>query len=65
MSATKKEFDSKLKETLNAHWTYINGLLEVHGVKKSTLKKISYHYQTAFIHGYKHGFEDALEEVEK
>ena len=43
------------------HWNYIDKLLELHAVEKELRDIISYHYKTAFIHGYKHAMEDINE----
>ncbi len=45
----------KLKKKLvNKHWAYIEQMLKIHGEKKSVIKKIKFHYKTAFKHGWKH-----------
>jgi len=44
----------KLKKLINKHWGYIEALLKAHNEDKKTIKKIKYHYKTAFVHGYKH-----------
>ena len=43
------------KEQADAHWKYVGVLLEHAGVKDVRL--IEYVYQTAFIHGWRHGVE--------
>ena len=44
------------------HWRYIGALLESHGEEESTLATAKFHYNTAFIHGYKHACEDQINE---
>ncbi len=58
---TKKRItpDKKLAE---AHWGYIKNLLIQHNVNLDEIERIGFHYQTAMIHGYKHGWADAMEE---
>ena len=40
------------------HWVYIEELLRTHREKQEVIEMISFHYQTAFIHGWKHAKED-------
>jgi hypothetical protein len=44
-------------ELIEEHWKYIEDLLRVHGV--DNLELVGWHYKAAFLHGYKHGREDA------
>ena len=44
----------ELKLLVNEHWAYIEKLLKAHGEDEATIKKIKYHYKTAFRHGWKH-----------
>lgn len=46
------------KELAEAHWRYIESLLNAHGSNPNIMELIEFHYNTAFIHGYKHGQED-------
>ena len=39
------------------HWGYIQGLLLAHRVDEEFIEMIGFHYQTAFIHGWKYGEE--------
>jgi len=41
------------------HWRYISSVLDAHRINDEEINVIGHHYQTAFIHGYKHGQEDA------
>ena len=43
------------------HWEYLNNVLLIHGLEKSDINTIGYHYRTAFIHGYKHGLQDSIQ----
>ena len=44
----------KLKRLIDNHWAYIEKLLKAQGEDKKTIKKIKFHYKTAFEHGWKH-----------
>ncbi len=44
-----------------AHWKYVEGLLELHGVDAEDVEIIGWHYRSAMVHGYKHGVEAAKE----
>ena len=40
------------------HWNYIKAILVIHGFADDySLNLIGFHYQTAFVHGFKHGVE--------
>jgi hypothetical protein len=41
-------------ELIDDHWSYIEELLKIHGEDEAVIKKIAYHYRTAFAHGLKH-----------
>jgi len=53
---------------LDEHWEYVEGVL-VNGqpvneeINIARLTEIRYHYRTAFIHGYKHGIQDVIEQI--
>lgn len=51
---------TKAEKLAGDHWQYIASLLECHQVTDWKLEAIKFHYTTAFVHGYKHGTEDAL-----
>ena len=46
------------------HWGYIRTLLEIHNTNTYTIEKVGFHYRTAFIHGWKHGKEEAESDKE-
>ena len=48
------------KELTQEHWKYIEDVLINHGIPDSELERIGFHYRTAMIHGYKHGYADAI-----
>ena len=52
---------TRAKELAEAHWAYIRGILEAHGIEEKKIKEAAYHYPTAFVHGYKHAIEDIKE----
>lgn len=56
---TEKRYDEKqeLIRLAHEHWLYISDLLHVHELSKSEIKRIGFHYKTAFMHGYKHAME--------
>jgi hypothetical protein len=45
------------EEETEAHWKYIEQLLKVHGEVDETIVKIKFHYKSAMVHGYKHGYK--------
>ncbi len=49
---------NRAKQLASEHWSYIAGLLTVHGMTDNEIAQCAYHYQTAFVHGYKHAVED-------
>lgn len=55
----------KAKQLAEAHAGYIESLLEAHGEDKEVIEKILFHYKTSFIHGFKHGQEELLEEQKR
>jgi len=50
----------QVEKLAEAHWNYIKDLLLNHKINKSYTEQIGFHYKTAFIHGYKHGQEDLV-----
>lgn len=50
---------SKAAELAEAHWSYVRDVLKAHVVDNKTINTVKFHYITSFIHGYKHGVEDA------
>jgi len=46
------------KKLADEHWSYIESLLQTHCEDSDVIKKIKFHYKSAFIHGYKHAMED-------
>jgi hypothetical protein len=40
------------------HWGYIEGLLRIHGENEQVIEKIKFHYESAFVHGWKHCKEE-------
>lgn len=57
--------DETSKKLANDHWNYIKSLLEIHEESEEVITKSGFHYQTAFIHGFKHGVEWIKEQKEK
>jgi hypothetical protein len=55
--------NQELCALINAHWEYVNSLLEAHGVDDDERDIISFHYMSAFEHGYKHAARDIADEV--
>lgn len=54
--------EDKGTELGEAHWTYIEQLLKVHGEDEKTIEKIKFHYIQAMKHGYKHGLNGHAQE---
>ena len=50
------------KELADEHWKYIKSVLLNHKIELPELMRIGFHYRTAMIHGYKHGWFDAMKE---
>ena len=50
---------NRAEELAEAHWKYIEAVLNNHGVDPNLIDRVGYHYITAMIHGYGHGVEDA------
>ena len=55
----------KAKELAEAHWNYIKAVLTNHKMTPDEIDRIGFHYRTAMIHGYKHGWVDAMDELGK
>ena len=53
---------TRVRELAEAHWGYIEKLLYVSGVQDQEIERIGFHYKTAMIHGYGHGWENAKNE---
>jgi hypothetical protein len=49
---------SRIERLAAAHWEYVESVLRVHGETDKVIEKCSHHYQTAFVHGWKHAEED-------
>jgi hypothetical protein len=43
---------------IDEHWKYVEALLKLHGEDPNVIRKIGFHYKTAFQHGMKHGKEE-------
>ncbi len=51
---SKKKIEEPLEKIINEHWDYIKAFLVAHNEPVHTIRKIEYHYKTAFEHGWKH-----------
>ena len=49
-----------MEKTVDDHWDYIEKFLIVHGESEEVIKRIKFHYTTAFRHGWKHGVESTV-----
>lgn len=49
---------NKAEDLALAHWNYVRDVLTTHGLDERLIDAVGFHYQTAFIHGYKHAKED-------
>ena len=56
---------NKSTKLAKAHWGYIGKVLKIHQADEILISLIELHYTTAFIHGYKHGQEDLIEQYKK
>lgn len=53
------ELEKTAKELADAHWSYIHDLLSAHGIGSGLTDICRFHYVSAFVHGFKHGIEQA------
>lgn len=49
------------KELAEKHWEYIESLFTTHKAEEDIVEICKFHYITAFIHGYGHGYEDCID----
>jgi hypothetical protein len=55
--------ESHAETMANAHWSYVAHVLRTQDCySERIIDMIGFHYKAAFIHGYKHGVEDAQEQ---
>lgn len=47
-----------VEKLIDDHWEYVKGVLESYK-EDLDIGEIAFHYKTAFLHGYKHGWDDA------
>ena len=59
------EPEDRGQELAEAHWSYIEELLEAHNELENITALVKFHYISAFIHGYKHAMENHNEENKK
>lgn len=57
--------NEEAKKLANDHWNYISDVLLNHNEQDHIIELLSFHYQTAFIHGFKHGVEWLKNQREK
>jgi hypothetical protein len=58
--------NGKAKELAEAHFEgYIKNVLRTHGINETVLNIVSFHYKSAFVHGFKHGIEEIKESKNK
>jgi hypothetical protein len=48
----------EVKEMCEQHWSYVKGILIMHGEDLNVIDKIGWHYIQAMMHGYKHAVQD-------
>ena len=54
--------EEEFRERAEAHWKYVEQVIRLHGESEMVIQKIGFHYKTAIIHGYGHGYEDKEDE---
>lgn len=54
--------EKSIQDLIDAHWDYIRQTLAVHGAGDKELELVGHHYKTAFLHGFKHGYDAKLDE---
>jgi len=47
-----------IEELAANHWAWVADMLASHNVPVKDIDICGYHYQTAFVHGYKHAIQD-------
>ncbi len=58
---TEKQMDIEYVNKLaDEHWAFIFDTLKVHEVNSEQIEIAKLHYKSAFIHGYKHAWEDLV-----
>ena len=60
---TQDEMTLRAYDLAEEHWSYIEELLWAHGEKVGTIDIAKFHYKEAFKHGYKHCWEDTLNDT--
>lgn len=53
------------KKLSEDHWKYVKEILFIHGLDNEEIEMIGFHYKSSFIHGYKHGQEQLIEDYKK
>jgi len=53
------------KELAEDHWGYVGGLLEMTDWEAGGMSFLKYVYETAFVHGFRHGVESCGVEHEE
>ena len=56
---------NKSTKLAKEHCEYISKVLKIHQEDEILISLIELHYKTAFIHGYKHGQEDLIDQYKK
>jgi hypothetical protein len=51
-----------IQDLIDKHWAYVEDILKTHGAGEQELELSGKHYKTAFLHGFKHGYEAKLDE---
>lgn len=49
----------RAQQLADDHWSYVSDVLAIPCEDVRTIDIIEFHYKSAFIHGHKHGMEDA------
>ena len=56
---------NKSAKLAKEHWEYVSKVIKIHQADEILISLIELHYTTSFIHGYKHGQEDLIEQYKK
>jgi len=56
---------SDAKEIAEQHWSYVKKVILNHvpDMDEKLLEQFGFHYKTAMIHGFGHGYEDAIKDI--
>lgn len=54
----------RAKSLADSHWAYLADVIRLEGAHSDDIKRIGFHYRSAFVHGYGHALEDCAEAMD-